>query len=134
MDLQNGYKVIYEDAKDGKRTLFASESNRYPTEEDFEIASFAKKDFEGKTIYEHKGKFYVSKKAVPSYENGVSTDTELFSAEQLAELFVAKQQEEANIPAPANVVEPAADPDEEALEDNTEATEPEVTEPETDVE
>ena len=76
MELQNGYKVIYEKAADGKRTFYASKSNAYPAAEDIELASFDDADFEGKVIYEHKGKFYVSVGNLPAYdENGMPTDT-----------------------------------------------------------
>lgn len=76
MNLQNGYKVIYEKAADGKRTFYASKSTTYPNETDLVIASFNDADYRGKVIYEHKGKFYVSVGAVPTYnENGEPTDT-----------------------------------------------------------
>jgi hypothetical protein len=76
MNLQNGYKVIYEKAADGKRTFYASKSAVYPNDDDLVIASFNDEDYRGKVIYEHKGKFYVSTGAVPNYnENGEPTDT-----------------------------------------------------------
>lgn len=76
MNLQNGYKVIYEKAADGKRTFYASNSTVYPNETDVVIASFNDADYRGKVIYEHKGKFYISTGAVPTYnENGEPADT-----------------------------------------------------------
>ena len=76
MNLQNGYKVIYEKAADGKRTFYASKSTAYPNEDDLVIASFNDADYRGKVIYEYKGKFYVSTGALPAYdENGEPTDT-----------------------------------------------------------
>lgn len=76
MNLQNGYKVIYEKAADGKRTFYASKSTIYPNENDIVLATFNDADFLGKVIYEYKGKFYVSIGAVPAYdENGEPTDT-----------------------------------------------------------
>ena len=76
MNLQNGYKVIYEKAADGKRTFYASKSAIYPNTDDLVIASFNDEDYYGKVIYEHKGNFYVSNGAVPAYdENGEPTDT-----------------------------------------------------------
>ena len=75
MKLQNGYKVIYEKAADGKRTFYASKSNVYPNEDDLVIASFNDADYAGKMIYEHEGKFYVTTGAIPTYnENGVPAD------------------------------------------------------------
>ena len=77
MKYKNGYKVVYEVAADGKRTFYAATSNKYPTRDtegkiiDDVVASFDDADFLGKTIYEHKGKFYVSAGRLPAYdENG----------------------------------------------------------------
>ena len=76
MNLQNGYKVIYEKAANGMRTFYASKSTIYPNDDDLVIASFKDEDFRGKVVYEHAGKFYVSTGAVPAYdENGEPTDT-----------------------------------------------------------
>ena len=76
MNLQNGYKVIYEEAEGGKRTFYTSKSTAYPNEDDVVIASFNDEDYRSKVIYEHKGKFYVSTGAVPAYgENGEPADT-----------------------------------------------------------
>ncbi len=82
MDLKNGYKVIYEIAADGKRTFYAAMSEVYPTRNeageitDTVLATFDDADFAGKTIYEYAGKFYVSKGALPEYdENGMPKDT-----------------------------------------------------------
>jgi hypothetical protein len=86
MNLQNGYKVIYEKAADGKRTFYASKSTIYPNENDLVIASFNDADYRGKVIYEHKGKFYVSTGTVPTYnENGEPADTVI---EGFDEVFV----------------------------------------------
>ena len=77
MNLQNGYKLIYEKAAEGKRTFYASKSN-VPTAEDVEIASFIDAEYQGKIIYEYKGKFYVSTKNAPMYdENGEPTGTSI---------------------------------------------------------
>lgn len=84
MKLQNGYKVIYEKAIDGKRTFYASKSNVYPTADDIELASFNDADYVGKVIYEHAGKFYVSKGSLPKFnENGDPTDTVIEGFEEI---------------------------------------------------
>ena len=84
MNLQNGYKVIYEKASEGKRTFYASKSNAYPAADDVEIASFNDADYAGKVIYEYKGNFYVSAGSVPTYdENGVPTDTKIEGFDQV---------------------------------------------------
>ena len=76
MNLQNGYKVIYEKAANGERTFYASKSTVYPNDDDIKVASFNDADYRGKVIYEHKGKFYISTGAVPTYnENGEPVDT-----------------------------------------------------------
>ena len=76
MNLQNGYKVIYEKAANGERTFYASKSTVYPNDDDIKVASFKDADYRGKVIYEHKGKFYISTGAVPTYnENGEPADT-----------------------------------------------------------
>jgi hypothetical protein len=78
MNLQNGYKVIYEKAADGKRTFYASKSAIYPNDDDLVVASFNDADYKGKVIYEYKGNFYVSTGSIPAYdENGVPVDTKI---------------------------------------------------------
>ena len=75
MNLQNGYKVIYEKAEGGKRTFYASKSAIYPNVDDTVLATFNDEDYRGKVIYEYNGRFYVSEGAIPAYdENGVPTD------------------------------------------------------------
>ena len=77
MNLQNGYKVIYEKAADGKRTFYASKSAIYPNDDDLVVASFNDADYKGKVIYEYKGNFYVSTGSIPAYdEKGVPTVVE----------------------------------------------------------
>lgn len=74
MNLHNNYKVIYEKAAEGKRTFYASTSNSYPTENDILLASFNDSDYQGKVIFEHEGKIYVSAGNIPTYtENGEPT-------------------------------------------------------------
>lgn len=84
MNLQNGYKVVYEKAANGERTFYASQSTAYPVYDasgeivDTKLASFTDADFAGHTIYEHAGKFYVSTDSLPSYnEDGTPADSEL---------------------------------------------------------
>jgi hypothetical protein len=91
MNLQNGYKVIYEKAADGKRTFYASKSTVYPNADDKVLASFNDADYRGKVIYEHKGKFYVSTGAVPAYnEKGEPTDNVI---EGFNEVFVKAEED-----------------------------------------
>ena len=130
MNLQTGYKVVYEDAKDGKRTLYASklDSTKHPggvdMAHDFVIATLTDADFAGKVIYEPAGKFYVSDGAVPAYnEAGVPTDPELTG--NFEEVFV-KAVEDAAVPAAIDEDE-AEEPAEEPAEAPEEPDEPEQT-------
>ena len=68
MNLQNGYKVIYEKAADGKRTFYASKTGLCDTKVDKQLGdAFVDADYAGKTIYEYKGSFYVSEGKTPTY-------------------------------------------------------------------
>ena len=68
MKLQNGYKIIYEKAIDGKRTFYASKSSVCNPDVDTVLATFADADYKGKFIYEYKGKFYVADGNIPAYD------------------------------------------------------------------
>jgi hypothetical protein len=63
MNLQNGYKVLYEKVADGKRTFFASKSGTFADAEQIgeaiEIGKY-------KLIYEKNGKIYCSESGVPA--------------------------------------------------------------------
>ena len=131
MIYKNGYKVVYEIAADGKRTFYATKSNAYPprdeagkiieNEENIQLASFNDEDFRGKTIYEYKGQFYVSKDTLPAYkEDGTPADDMITGFEAL---FVEKSD---NTEEPTAVVE---DDDSSESEATTEEEEPTDTEP-----
>jgi hypothetical protein len=83
MKLQNGYKVLYEVAADGKRTFYASKTGVFADAEQIgepiEIGKY-------KLVYEKDGKIYFSETKVPNLdENGKPTDT---VAEGFDTLFV----------------------------------------------
>jgi hypothetical protein len=128
MNYKNGYKVVYEVAAEGKRTFYAAKSNEYPTRNeagdiiDDVVASFEDAKFLGKTIYEHKGKFYVSAGHVPAYNEDGEPDI----ANGEVELDFSKVLEEAT-PAPAAVVDETND---EEPEDEEPVVDPEEDEPE----
>lgn len=72
MNLQNGYKVIYEKAANGKRTFYASKSGVFADAEQIgepiEIGKY-------KLIYEKNGKIYGSETGMPNFdENGEAVD------------------------------------------------------------
>lgn len=65
MKLENGYKVIYEKAADGKRTFYASKSGVFADAEvicEAEIGKF-------KLIYEKGGRFYGSETGIPAEDD-----------------------------------------------------------------
>jgi hypothetical protein len=103
MNLQNGYKVIYEKAADGKRTFYASKQDG---SKDKELATFTDSEYRGRMLYEYKGSFYVSAGATPKYdESGKPAAGE----EKLAvfdEVFIKAEPSETQADEPAQVDAP----------------------------
>jgi hypothetical protein len=62
MNLQNGYKVIYEKAADGKRTFYASKTGVFADAEVIAEAEIGKY----KLIYEKAGRFFGSESGIPT--------------------------------------------------------------------
>lgn len=62
MNLQNGYKVIYEKASDGKRTFYASKTGVFADAEVIAEAEIGKY----RLIYEKAGRFYGSETGIPT--------------------------------------------------------------------
>jgi hypothetical protein len=131
MIYKNGYRVVYEVAADGKRTFYATKSNAYPTRDEAGniienemntlLASFDDADFDGKTVYEYKGEFFVSKGAVPAYkEDGTPADDKITGFDKL---FVEEKPTETNEPTPAAEV-PGATPEVDEDEPEVEEDEP----------
>ena len=77
MNLQNGYKVIYEKITDGKRTFYATKNNTCDPAVDTKLVEAAIGEY--KLIYERAGRFYGSKTGIP-------TDTD-FCFEGFDEVF-----------------------------------------------
>ena len=65
MNLQNGYKVIYEKAADGKRTFYASKTGVFADAEKILEATIG----EYKLIYEKNGQFYGSTSGIPTEDD-----------------------------------------------------------------
>lgn len=91
MKLQNGYKVLYEVAADGKRTFYASKTGVFADAdqigEPVEIGKY-------KLVYEKNGKIYFSETNVPNLdENGEPTDT---AAEGFDVVFVKNSAADVN--------------------------------------
>ncbi len=103
MNLQNGYKVIYEKAADGKRTFYASKTGVFADAEVITEAEIGKY----KLIYEKAGRFYGSETGIPA------DDDYCFTA--FDKVFVADAAEPANpeveTPAEKPEVEPEPEPD-----------------------
>lgn len=132
MDYKNGYKVVYEVAADGERTFYAAKSNAYPTRDeagnitDDVIATFVDKDFEGKTIYEYKGKFYVSAGRLPAYNEDGEPDVANGEVElDFSKVLEEATPEEENTPAPASIEEIEEETQIEDLDAGEDTTEPE---------
>ena len=109
MELKNGYKVIYDVAKDGERSFYASAAGKF---EGADLIATAKIG-EFKLIYEKGGRIYGSASGIPAEGDHCF---EAFDA-----VFVEAEDEE-ETPAPAAEPAPAA------VEPEV-ATEPEDEEP-----
>ena len=106
MDYKNGYKVVYEEAANGKRIFWASKSNEYPARDDAgniienemntKLASFVDEDFAGKTIYEYEGEFYVADTIAAKFDkDGKPTGVKLGTKNNnFDEILVEKEHEE----------------------------------------
>ena len=120
MKLQNGYKVIYEEAKNKERTLFASKSNEYPTADDDTVVTLTEEQYKGHTIYEYKGDIYISGGKVPAYnEDGTPADGET-QLKFNVNIFKATENDEGEEPTETATVNTEA---EEPAGDNTETNE-----------
>ena len=64
MNLQNGYKVIYEVTADGKRTFYATKGNTCDPAADDKIVEATIGEY--KLIYEKEGRFYGSETGIPA--------------------------------------------------------------------
>lgn len=100
MKLENGYKVIYEKAADGKRTFYASKSGVFADAEvicEAEIGKF-------KLIYEKGGRFYGSETGIPAEGDYCFVDFD--------KVFVKEEEvkEEEPVETPENGDEPTEVP------------------------
>ena len=109
MNLQNGYKVIYEKIADGKRTFLASKTGVFA---DAEVITEAKIG-EYKLIYEKNGSFYGSKTGIPAAEDYCFEDLDkVFKVSgEVAEEEVEVEEEEQEVEVP--VEDPEVEPTEE---------------------
>ena len=103
MNLQNGYKVIYEKAADGKRTFYASKTGVFADAEVIVEAVIG----QYKLIYEKDGQFYGSESGIPAANDHCFTefDKVFKAADEQPENEVVETQEEPVIEEPAEVTE-----------------------------
>lgn len=90
MNLQNGYKVIYEKAANGMRTFYASKTGVFADAEVIAEAEIGKY----KLIYEKDGRFYGSESGIPAAGDFCFTAFDKVFKEAVE-----------NVPAAVNVVE-----------------------------
>jgi hypothetical protein len=115
MNLQNGYKVIYEKAADGKRTFLASKTGFFADAEVITEAEIGKY----KLIYERAGRFYGSETGIPA-ENDFCFEAfdKVFKAAEATENTVAVvANDEEDIPAVQDEPEQVSVEEEELTED-----------------
>lgn len=72
MNLQNGYKVIYEKAADGKRTFYATKNVVCDPAVDDKIVEATIGEY--KLIYEKAGQFYGSTSGIPAEDDHCFTE------------------------------------------------------------
>jgi hypothetical protein len=113
MNLQNGYKVIYEKAADGKRTFYASKTGVFADAEIITEAEIGKY----KLIYEKAGRFYGSETGIPAEGDHCFTDFDKVFIADKAEEEVTKEE----LPAEEPAQEPAKE--EELVEDTDDVIE-----------
>ncbi len=112
MNLQNGYKVIYEKATDGVRTFYASKTGVFADAEKIAEAEIGKY----KLIYEKAGRFYGS-------ETGIPTDAD-YCFEAFDKVFVAVEAAESSEPVVETPnEEPEQEPEQEPVNEVTDETE-----------
>jgi hypothetical protein len=100
MNLQNGYKVIYEKAADGKRTFYASKTGLFADAEVITEATIG----EYKLIYEKDGQFYGSTTGIPAEgDHCFDAFDKVFKTEEPAAAQTASIDDEDEItPEPEN--------------------------------
>ena len=116
MNLQNGYKVIYEKAAEDKRAFYASKTSFF---KDAELITEAKIS-EYKLIYEKDGDFYGSLTGIPSEED--------YCFEDFRKVFVEASEGEETTEEVVN--EDTVVPEEDESKDETEPEETVVEETE----
>lgn len=97
MTLQNGYKVLYDTAADGKRTFYASKTGLFKDADIIAEAIIG----EYKLVYEKDGNFYGSTTGIPAegdhcFEEFRAVFEEGYSAETEEEVNEDESEDESN--------------------------------------
>jgi hypothetical protein len=101
MDLKNGYKVVYDVAKNGERNFYASKTGLF---EDAEPILEAIKIGDYKLIYEKNGMFYGSITGIPAEDDRCFTE--------FNKIFVeAKESTEPDVQVVEDTTEPEDEPE-----------------------
>jgi hypothetical protein len=103
MNLQNGYKVIYEKTADGKRTFYATKNVTCNPEVDDKIVEAEIGKY--RLIYEKGGRFYGSESGMPAEGD--------FCFEGFDKVFVETKEEPVEEPTKEPVEEPVIETPEE---------------------
>ena len=91
MNLQNGYKVIYEKTADGKRTFYATKNVKCDPTVDDKIIEATIGEY--KLIYEKAGSFYGSKTGIPADTDYCFTEFDKVFKETVEEPIVPAAEE-----------------------------------------
>jgi hypothetical protein len=111
MNLQNGYRVIYEKIADGERTFYATETPKCDPTVDEKIVTAAIGEY--KLIYEKDGQIYGSISGIPAEGDHCFNEFDkVFKKTEPAETTVIHEEtvEEPAVQEP--VVEPEPEPEE----------------------
>lgn len=104
MNLQNGYKVIYEKAANGKRTFYATKNVVCDPTVDDKIVEAAIGEY--KLIYEKGGQFYGSTTGIPAEGDHCFAEFDMvFKKATEEEPVAAAANTEENVPAADEPVE-----------------------------
>ena len=117
MNLQNGYKVIYEKAADGKRTFYASKTGVFADAD--KIAESVIGQY--KLIYEKAGSVYGSESGVPTENDTCLTDFDkVFKVAAEEPATVEVEDEETPVVEPEEEVTTEEEPVEEVIDETEE--------------
>ena len=108
MNLQNGYKVIYEKIADGERTFYATETTKCDPAVDEKIVTAAIGEY--KLVYEKNGQIYGSVSGVPAENDHCFSEFDkVFKAVSTGEPAAVEEPVALANEEPAQVTEPTVE-------------------------